>query len=109
MASVRALTRSCPRPNQVSPKQLVLSHSPMRELAAKYKDLNVLVVGGNGSNCRRVAEHYGLKHVVTPEEVHAVYPSVCPSSAPEARSIPLVEVLYPKQESLFRLYRSLLD
>ncbi|KAF9390493.1 hypothetical protein CPB97_009085 [Podila verticillata] len=75
----------------VSSKQLVLSHSPMRELAAKYEDSNVLIVGGNGSNCRRVAEHYGLKHVVTPEEVHAVYPSVCPSSAPEARSIPLAE------------------
>ncbi|KAG0017417.1 hypothetical protein BGZ81_010749 [Podila clonocystis] len=63
----------------------------MRELAAKYEDSNVLIVGGNGSNCRRVAEHYGLKHVVTPEEVHAVYPSVCPSSAPEAREAPLAE------------------
>lgn len=66
----------------------------MRELAAKYKDSNVLIVGGNGSNCRRVAEQYGLKHVVTPEEVHAVYPSVCPSSALEAREVPLAEVFY---------------
>ncbi|KAG0241374.1 hypothetical protein BGX31_001162 [Mortierella sp. GBA43] len=76
---------------QISPKQLILSHSPMRALAAQYEDKNVLVVGGNGSDCRHVAEHYGFKHVVTPEEVHAVYPSLCPSSANEARSIPLAE------------------
>jgi hypothetical protein len=78
---------------QISPNQLILSHSPMRELALKYEDSNVLVVGGNGSDCRNVAEHYGFKHVVTPEEVHAVYPSVCPSSVCEARSIPLAEVI----------------
>lgn len=65
----------------------------MRELALKYEDSNVLVVGGNGSDCRHVAEHYGFKHVVTPEEVHSVFPSVCPSSVCEARSIPLAEVI----------------
>ncbi|KAF9941280.1 hypothetical protein BGZ65_004306 [Modicella reniformis] len=75
----------------ISPRQLILSHSPMRALAAQYEDKNVLVVGGNGSDCRCVAEHYGFKHVVTPEEVHAVYPSVCPSSDNEARSVPLAE------------------
>lgn len=67
----------------------------MRELAQKYEDSNVLVVGGNGSECRHVAEHYGFKHIVTPEEVHAVFPSVCPSSAREARSVPLAEVIGP--------------
>lgn len=40
-----------------------------------------------------MAEHYGFKHIVTPEEVHAVFPSVCPSSAREARSVPLAEVI----------------
>ncbi|KAI1300850.1 hypothetical protein EDD11_005940 [Mortierella claussenii] len=75
----------------ISPEQLILSHSPMRALAATFQDKNVLVVGGNGSDCRRVAEYYGFKHVVTPEEVHAVFPSVCPSSANEARSVPLEE------------------
>ncbi|KAG0198463.1 protein disulfide-isomerase precursor [Mortierella sp. GBA30] len=52
----------------ISPKQLILSHSPMRELVAKYEDKNVMIVGGNGSDCRHVAEHYGFKHIVTPEE-----------------------------------------
>ncbi|KAF9203732.1 hypothetical protein BGZ49_006113 [Haplosporangium sp. Z 27] len=75
----------------ISPKQLVLSHSPMRSLVSKYGNKNVLVVGGNGSDCRNVAEHYGFKQIVTPEEVHTVYPSVCPSSAIEARSVPLSE------------------
>jgi len=64
----------------------------MRALAPEYEDKNVLVVGGNGSDCRRVAEYYGFKNVVTPEEVHAVYPAVCPSSANEVRSVPLPEV-----------------
>ncbi|GJJ76245.1 hypothetical protein EMPS_08604 [Entomortierella parvispora] len=75
----------------ISPKQLILSHSPMRALASQYEDKNVLIVGGNGSDCRRVAEYYGFKNVVTPEEVHAVYPAVCPSSALEVRSVPLPE------------------
>lgn len=70
----------------------------MRALAAQYEDKNVLVVGGNGSDCRHVAEHYGFKHIVTPEEVHAVYPSLCPSSANEARSVPLAEVTNKKNE-----------
>ncbi|KAF9920073.1 hypothetical protein FBU30_010139 [Linnemannia zychae] len=75
----------------ISPKQLILSHSPMRELVSKYEDSNVMIVGGNGSDCRHVAEHYGFKHIVTPEEVHAVFPFVCPSSPLEARSVPLAE------------------
>ncbi|KAI7816612.1 HAD-like domain-containing protein [Gamsiella multidivaricata] len=75
----------------IAPEQLILSHSPMRALAQKYEHKNVLVVGGNGSDCRQVAEYYGLKHVVTPEEVHVAFPYVCPSSAIEAREIPLPE------------------
>ncbi|KAF9568087.1 hypothetical protein EC968_003107 [Mortierella alpina] len=75
----------------ISPRQLILSHSPMRELVSKYEDKNVMVVGGNGSDCRHVAQYYGFKHIVTPEEVHSVYPFVCPSSACEARPVPLAE------------------
>ncbi|KAF9909677.1 hypothetical protein BX616_011083 [Lobosporangium transversale] len=75
----------------ISPKQLILSHSPMRALVSQFESKNILVVGGNGSDCRHVAEYYGFKHIVTPEEVHTVYPSVSPSSAIEARSVPLPE------------------
>ncbi|KAF8984133.1 hypothetical protein BGZ46_008749 [Entomortierella lignicola] len=61
----------------------------MRGLVPKYKDSNVLIVGGEGSACKHVALSYGFKNVVTPEEVHSVYPSVCPLSTCEARPVPL--------------------
>ncbi|KAI1302549.1 hypothetical protein EDD11_005595 [Mortierella claussenii] len=73
----------------VNAEHLIVSHSPMRALVPKYKDSNVLVVGGVGSSCKHVALDYGFKHVVTPEEIHAVRPSVCPISTCEARSVPL--------------------
>ncbi|KAG0033586.1 hypothetical protein BGZ81_008025 [Podila clonocystis] len=75
----------------VSPDQLILSHTPMRSLSNKYRDANVLVIGGKGSDCRRVAEDYGFRQIVTPEEVHAAYPSVCPISFCEARPVPLTD------------------
>ncbi|KAF9585633.1 hypothetical protein BGW38_001456 [Lunasporangiospora selenospora] len=75
----------------ISPDRIVLSHSPMRSLLPKYRDANVLVIGGKKSSCRQVAEEYGFKHIVTPEEVHAAYPSVCPISYCEDRPSPLAE------------------
>ncbi|KAF9430409.1 hypothetical protein BGZ94_006979 [Podila epigama] len=63
----------------------------MRSLSLKYRDANVLVVGGKGSDCKRVAEDYGFRQVITPEEVHAAYPSVCPISFCEKRAEPLTE------------------
>ncbi|KAF9365766.1 hypothetical protein BGX34_008370 [Mortierella sp. NVP85] len=58
----------------VNSDHLIVSHSPMRALVPKYKDSNVLVVGGRGSSCKHVALDYGFRNVVTPEEVHAVHP-----------------------------------
>ncbi|KAI7830326.1 HAD-like domain-containing protein [Gamsiella multidivaricata] len=72
----------------VNPDHLIVSHSPMRSLVPQYKDSNILVVGGKGSSCKRVAESYGFRRVVTPEEVHAVHPSACPISFCEARPVP---------------------
>jgi ribonucleotide monophosphatase NagD (HAD superfamily) len=76
----------------VNPDHLIVSHSPMRALVPKYKDSNVLVVGGEGSSCKHVALDYGFKNVVTPEEVHSVHPSVCPISSCEARPVPFEKV-----------------
>ena len=39
----------------------------MREMSEKYK--TVLVVGGEGDKCRKVAEGYGFKDVVTPGDI----------------------------------------
>ena len=52
---------------EVSPGQFICGHTPMREMAEKYK--TVLVVGGEGDKCRTVAEGYGFKDVVTPGDI----------------------------------------
>ncbi|MCJ1334881.1 hypothetical protein MMC09_000146 [Bachmanniomyces sp. S44760] len=52
---------------EVSPGQFICGHTPMREMAEKYK--TVLVVGGEGEKCRLVAEGYGFKDVVTPGDI----------------------------------------
>jgi HAD superfamily hydrolase (TIGR01456 family) len=52
---------------EVSPGQFICGHTPMREMAQKYK--TVLVVGGEGEKCRQVAEGYGFQDVVTPGDI----------------------------------------
>lgn len=52
---------------EVSPGQFICGHTPMREMAQKYK--TILVVGGEGEKCRQVAEGYGFKDVVTPGDI----------------------------------------
>ena len=47
----------------IRPAQFICGHTPMGEMAAKYK--TVLVVGGEGEKCRQVAESYGFHDVVT--------------------------------------------
>ena len=57
----------------------VQSHTPFADLD-QYKDRTVLVVGGDGDKCRRVAEMYGFRTVVTPADILSAYPSVWPFS-----------------------------
>lgn len=52
---------------EISPGQFICGHTPMKEMAEKYK--TVLVVGGEGEKCRQVAEGYGFKDVVTPGDI----------------------------------------
>lgn len=52
---------------EVSPGQFICGHTPMREMAKQYG--TVLVVGGEGEQCRRVAEGYGFRDVVTPGDI----------------------------------------
>lgn len=52
---------------EVSPGQFICGHTPMREMAEKYR--TVLVVGGEGDKCRTVAEGYGFKDVITPGDI----------------------------------------
>ncbi|EME88419.1 uncharacterized protein MYCFIDRAFT_55403 [Pseudocercospora fijiensis CIRAD86] len=61
---------------EVSPGQFICGHTPMREMAEKYK--TVLVVGGEGEKCRQVAESYGFKDVVTPGDIIKYDPDTTP-------------------------------
>ncbi|WVR07444.1 TIGR01456 family HAD hydrolase [Kwoniella sp. DSM 27419] len=61
---------------QLSPDQLVQSHTPIKQYVQQYKDKPVLVVGGARDSCRRVAESYGLKHAYIPQDIIAWRPSI---------------------------------
>ncbi|KAE9366732.1 HAD-superfamily hydrolase [Stipitochalara longipes BDJ] len=52
---------------EVSPAQFICGHTPMKEMVEKYK--TVLVVGGDGEECRQVAEGYGFRDVITPGDI----------------------------------------
>ncbi|CAK7205000.1 hypothetical protein SEUCBS139899_007764 [Sporothrix eucalyptigena] len=62
---------------EVSPGQFICGHTPMRELADKYRG-SVLVVGGEGEKCRSVAEMYGFKDVITPGDIIKANAAVAP-------------------------------
>lgn len=67
----------------------VQSHTPFRELVhgslgdididvKGLKDKNILVTGSDASKCRRIAEQYGFRHVITPADILAAHPDVWP-------------------------------
>lgn len=63
----------------------VQSHTPFRELAhggpaaaEALQDKNVLVTGSDAAECRRIAERYGFRHVITPADILAAHPAVWP-------------------------------
>ncbi|KAI0445495.1 HAD-superfamily hydrolase [Xylaria telfairii] len=62
--------------NPVNTEQFIQSHTPMSALASYYH--TVLVVGGVGYRCREVAEQYGFKDVVVPNDIVAWDPTIAP-------------------------------
>ncbi|KAK4130036.1 HAD-superfamily hydrolase [Trichocladium antarcticum] len=62
--------------NPISTDQFIQSHTPMRALAEYYS--TVLVVGGEGYRCREVAEEYGFKDIVVPNDIVAWDPTIAP-------------------------------
>jgi HAD superfamily hydrolase (TIGR01456 family) len=62
--------------NPVSVDQFIQSHTPMRALSEYYN--TVLVVGGEGYKCREVAEAYGFKDIVVPNDIIAWDPTIAP-------------------------------
>lgn len=74
---VKDLSKKLHVPLDIS--MFVQSHTPFADLD-QYKNKTVLVVGGDGDKCRRVAEQYGFKTVITPADILTAYPSVWPFS-----------------------------
>ncbi|GAB1318523.1 HAD-type phosphatase [Madurella fahalii] len=62
--------------NPISTEQFIQSHTPMRALAEYYN--TVLVVGGEGYRCREVAEQYGFKDIIVPNDIVAWDTSIAP-------------------------------
>ncbi|KAH6871427.1 HAD-like domain-containing protein [Thelonectria olida] len=62
--------------NPVSTDQFIQSHTPMSALSEYYS--TVLVVGGEGYKCREVAEQYGFRNIVVPNDIIAWDPTIAP-------------------------------
>ncbi|RDL42178.1 Uncharacterized protein BP5553_02157 [Venustampulla echinocandica] len=60
----------------ISTDQFIQSHTPMSALAGYYN--TVLVVGGEGYKCREVAQEYGFKDVIVPNDIYAADPTISP-------------------------------
>lgn len=54
---------------EISPFQIVQSHTPMRAWAQSGKYKRVLVVGGNNDNARHAALEYGFSDVIMPIDI----------------------------------------
>jgi HAD superfamily hydrolase (TIGR01456 family) len=68
----------------LSEENFVQSHTPFKQLAEgsdtveSLKDKTILVTGGDGDKCRKVAEQYGFTNVVTPGDIIMAYPTIWP-------------------------------
>ncbi|KAG5421930.1 hypothetical protein I9W82_001023 [Candida metapsilosis] len=62
----------------ISPLQIVQSHTPMKALVQDPEFNRVLVVGGDGDNARKVAYEYGFNDVIMPIDIVKANKSVSP-------------------------------
>lgn len=63
---------------ELSPLQILQSHTPFKSLAKNDPNQRVLVVGGPGVKARHVALDYGFKNVFTPVDIVKANPSIWP-------------------------------
>lgn len=61
-------------------EQVLLSHTPMKDLAAEYSDKRVLILGQD--RCLAVAKSYGFADVVSCNHVHVEQPHMYPLRQP---------------------------
>jgi len=60
----------------ISTEQFIQAHTPMSALAEYYD--TILVVGGEKYRCREVAEQYGFKNIIVPNDIYAADPTISP-------------------------------
>ncbi|KAL0583652.1 hypothetical protein ABG067_006465 [Albugo candida] len=63
---------------EIDPKKMCLSHSPMRKLAAKYKNELVLAVGKDCTDLSAVMKKYGFQNALTVGQLHNNFPKLYP-------------------------------
>ncbi|KAL8835049.1 MAG: hypothetical protein Q9170_003478 [Blastenia crenularia] len=88
----------------ISPSMFIQSHTPFADLIESttpnedpqtpLKEKAILVIGGDGDQCRKVAESYGFKNVIIPADIITTSPSLWPFTSPQnysdyARTLPL--------------------
>jgi ribonucleotide monophosphatase NagD (HAD superfamily) len=86
LESVKARELSDKLGCEVSEDQILLSHTPMRQLAQEYRDKWVLVLGHK--DVVNVARTYGFNKVTTVDEVFARFPSMIPFFKPKSDVAP---------------------
>jgi len=60
----------------ISTEQFIQAHTPMSALKEYYD--TVLVVGGEGYRCREVAQEYGFKNIIVPNDIYAADSTISP-------------------------------
>lgn len=61
---------------ELSPLQIVQSHTPMKALTNKFK--RVMVIGGEDDKVRKCAQYYGFEDVLMPIDLVRYSPSISP-------------------------------
>ncbi|KAF8859923.1 HAD-superfamily hydrolase [Acephala macrosclerotiorum] len=70
----------------LSEDNFVQSHTPFKQLVEgsegveALKDKTIMVTGGDGDKCRKVAERYGFKNVIIPGDILMDNPTIWPFS-----------------------------
>lgn len=62
----------------MSTSNFVQSHTPFTELVDDLRNKTILVTGQDADKCRKIAEAYGFKNVVTPGDILAAEPRIWP-------------------------------
>jgi len=83
----RAASLSASFQSHIAPQQVVLSHSPMVELAQGYKNKCVVFAGLGDLN--GIAKSYGFTHFLTLDDLAAAHPTAHPDSA---GSLPAIDI-----------------